>query len=249
MIESRARIDLLLFFFPFTAAVLFLDSRWFADRVFDGQILSNVLAVAYFGAMIWSIRDPRLVRMMWLAVPISAIGEIAISMGLEVWVYRNAVVPIYVPFGHAIVIGTGFLAAGLDRVRNNAGQVIPAGLLLFPGLMIASGLIWNDTLSLACLGFYVLGIGVTRDRLPYVVMPIPVLFVEIVGTVFGCWRWPPEALGLFTSVNPPPGAVGLYVMLDLLVMVGAGWLLSRPLRKKRELAQTPRNQPSEIPSS
>ncbi len=215
-------------FIPFTAFILFLDSTRLQPHGFGGQIVADLLVCAYFMAMIRTLDDPQLVRMMWLAVPISAVGEIAISMGLDVWVYRNHVVPVYVPFGHAIVIGTGFQAVRLAWFRRQVRWIVPTGGVTYCALMLAAAVKCGDTLSLVCAGIFGLGLLAVEQRLPYMVMPLPVLFVECVGTFFGCWRWPRHPLGVLSTTNPPIGSIALYVGLDLVVLLAAnGWTAKR----------------------
>ena len=63
------------------------------------------------------------------------------------------------------------------------------------------------------------------------------LYVEIVGTAFGCWKWQPAAFGLIPTFNPPVGAFACYILGELGAMRAARMvspLLKARLRLKRE---------------
>lgn len=206
-------------FIPFTTFILFLDSSWLYERGYDGQWLANVFVACYFFAMIRTLDDARLVRMMWLAVGISACAEVLCSMVLDIWVYKKEYVPLYVPLGHAIVIGTGFQILRLAWPQRHARAIVLLGSVIYFGLISAAFVWLHDSLS-ALLGvlFALVLLGV-RKRVLYMFMPLPVLFIELVGTAFGCWHWPPAPFGVLATTNPPVGSIALYVMLDMGVLL------------------------------
>ena len=57
-------------------------------------------------------------------------------------------------------------------------------------------------------------------------MAVIVFAIEIIGTYFQCWTWQPESAYLFQTVNPPVGAVYIYVVGDIVVQFCAS-LFSR----------------------
>jgi hypothetical protein len=63
-----------------------------------------------------------------------------------------------------------------------------------------------------------------KQRVIYMFMPLFVLFVEVVGTAFGCWSWSSKPFGILSTTNPPMGSVMFYVYLDIIVMfLGSMW--------------------------
>ena len=78
----------------------------------------------------------------------------------------------------------------------------------------------GDRLSLALLPLW--GIMLWRRRgdagfLMYLWLALPVLWIELIGTHFGDWRWASSSFGL-PAANPPFGAFVCYVGGDLLVL-------------------------------
>lgn len=208
-------------FFPFTAAMLFLDSQWLVDRGFNGQILANLLVPIYFGAMIVTIPDRRLRRIMLITVPISAVGELIFAQGAELYTYKFGMVPLYVPFGHAIVVGSGFQLLWHPWIKRPGAIMIHGLLLGYLGMFLLAFFVLDDNFTLFLGLLYFVGIFSMRERAIYLFMPFFILFVEFVGTAFGCWAWHPLPFGFFSTVNPPTGSIMFYVYLDMAVMLMA----------------------------
>ena len=62
-----------------------------------------------------------------------------------------------------------------------------------------------------------------RERLFYLTMYLAIVFLEITGTSYECWKWPSMAWDYFVflpSANPPSGISFFYFGLDL----GCLWL-------------------------
>lgn len=214
-------------FLPFTTLVLFLDSHWLYARDHDLQWLANLLVACYFAAMIWTLNDAPLVRMMLLAVGLSGFAEVLCSMVLDIWIYKKDYVPLYVPLGHAIVIGTGLQIRRLAWPRRYARTIVALGTGLYLGLILGAFLWLQDSLS-ALLGLiFAMIVAVSRQRLLYMFMPLPVIFIELVGTAFGCWHWPPTPFGVLSTTNPPIGSITLYVLLDMGVLATSRWAMQK----------------------
>ncbi len=219
-------------FVPVTAAMLFLDSKWVLSHGLNGQILDNILVPLYFYAMVRTMPDERLKKIMVLTVPVSAIGEVIFSMGIELYTYKFGTVPIYVPFGHAIVIGSGFQLLWRAGVHERAGVIINRFLVLYAALFLGVFLIFGDSFTVLLGLLFFLGVFAMKQRVIYMFMPIFVLFVEFVGTAFGCWSWAPRPFGFMSTTNPPMGSVMFYVYLDMIVMMlGSLWVAGPLLRK------------------
>lgn len=167
---------------------------------------------------------------MWITVLVSGLGELILSQGLELWIYKGGQVPIYVPFGHAVIVGSGFQLLWKKEIHHRASVIIPGFLIAYGFMFITAFLLARDSFSLILGLLYFLGVALMKQRLIYMFMPLFVLFVEVVGTAFGCWYWPREAMGLFLTTNPPVGSVMFYVYLDMIVVLLVGYRVEKTLR-------------------
>lgn len=219
-------------FIPVTVVMLFLDSKWVLAHGLNGQILDNILVPLYCYAMYRTMPDERLKKIMLITIPVSAVGEVILSMGIELYTYKFGTVPIYVPFGHAIVIGSGFQLLWQAGVHERADAIINRFLILYAALFLGVFLIFGDSFTVLLGLLFFLGVFAMKQRVIYMFMPIFVLFVEFVGTAFGCWSWSPSPFGFLSTTNPPMGSVMFYVYLDMIVMMlGSVWVAAR-IREK-----------------
>jgi hypothetical protein len=214
---SRATLWLLLAFWPLTALVLFCDSRVAADFGAHGQWMSNLLAPLFLLALVSQL-SPQRRLVVALFVPLSALGEITFSLLFGLYDYRLGGVPLYVPFGHSILMSVGLLLADSEFVQKHRARVIN-GLLVFHGGLIAAALLFlGDTLSTLWALIFVLLLRARCKEPFYLILGVLVLYVEIVGTLCGCWIWQPAPLGTLHTINPPPGAFTCYVIGDILAI-------------------------------
>ncbi|HYF62062.1 MAG TPA: tetratricopeptide repeat protein [Herpetosiphonaceae bacterium] len=211
-------------FFPVVLFVLAGDSAWLAARGWDGRLATMIAAPAYLLLMLGGLRHEH--RIMTLVfVPFTAAGEYLFSIVFQWYTYRAGGVPAYVPFGHAILLATGILIVDSPWVvRHTRG--LRRALLLFHGLLtLGALLVYGDTLS-ALLGLILLGVLIAyRGRLLYLVIGVLVLYIELVGTWLGCWRWGPAPFGVLRTTNPPVGAFVCYVLAEVMVMQSIVWVL------------------------
>jgi hypothetical protein len=220
-------------FVPVTAAMLFLDSRWVLAHGLNGQMLDNILVPLYGYAMYRTMPDERLKKIMLLTIPVSAVGEVILSMGIELYTYKFGYVPIYVPFGHAIVIGSGFQLLWRARLHDHAPAIIRQSLIFYGALFLGVFWVFGDSFTVLLGILFFIGVLAMRQRMIYMFMPLFVLFVEFVGTAFGCWAWAPRPFGVLSTTNPPMGSVMFYVYLDMIVMVlGSLWAASWMTKKE-----------------
>jgi len=201
-------------FWPLTATVLFCDSLAVAHADTRGQWLSNFLAPAFLLLMM-SRMEPRRRLQVALFVPFSAVGEVLFSLVFGFYRYRLDMVPVYVPFGHSILMATGLLLADTDfAVRNR--QRVQNGLLAFHGILIAGTLLLRgDTLSSLFTVCFLLLLRKRYNEPFYLILGVLVLYVELLGTYWGCWKWRPDPFQLLHTTNPPPGAFTCYVIGDI----------------------------------
>lgn len=217
-------------FIPFTTLILLLDSRVLWQRGLNGQWLANALVIAYVALLI-AIAPPDLRLLILLIIPISTCGELLCSTLLRLYTYKFDGIPLYVPFGHAVLFSTGWLLSRwpwtVVRARSIQMLLVPIYAILLPAVVIFSG----DTLTLV-LG-PVLGavLWYKRAQPLYLMMGLLVLFAETTGARLGCWTWSREPLHLLHSTNPPAGAVVFYVLGDLLTMRVAR-IVKRPGRRR-----------------
>jgi hypothetical protein len=213
----RRRQLLIAAFVPLVVATLGADSRFLLDTGINGQLFSNIAGPLYLLLVLSGLRpDQRLMALVF--VPFSAIGEYIFSLIFQLYRYKFGAVPFYVPFGHAILFSTGLLIADLPIVQIYERQVrqvlLAVHLILFSGAL----LVFHDTLS-AIFGI-LFGIILRRKRARpfYLLMGILVLYIELVGTLLGCWVWNPTPWGILHTTNPPVGAFVCYMIADILVM-------------------------------
>jgi hypothetical protein len=208
-------------FAPVVVFALGADSRLALERGLDGQILSNLAAPLYFLLMLSGLRtEQRLMAMIF--VPFSALGEYLFSLVFQLYTYKFVMIPFYVPFGHAILFSTGLLIAELPWVLANEARVRYALLAFHAALFGGAILALHDTLSALFGVLFVIILYRKRGRPFYLIMGVLVLYIELVGTAFGCWVWDPTPFGVLQTTNPPVGAFACYVVADILVMKIAG---------------------------
>lgn len=208
----------LLYFIIVTPIVLYLDSVPFS-RIFPyGQWIVNFCTLTTF-AWFYYVADKRVQGMMLLMLLISSCGEIVGSLILKFYVYRLENIPLYVPFGHALVFASAYYIYQQTLIQQYADKV--QRLLFFLALLISvfSLLFLQDTCGFICfLTFCLLR---KNNKLFYSCMFFVVLYLELIGTYLQTWTWygklnnhPDWIIG---CNNPPCGIGGLYMIFDVLV--------------------------------
>jgi hypothetical protein len=204
--------------FPvFTLFALGIDSVFFAATYFDARQITNFLAIVYFSFFFW-FSDAYLRKLMVTMVFLSYIGELIFCTLLGMYNYRTIVIPLYVPFGHAIVYASGYVFAHTDwAVRNEKllKKYFSIGFLL---LFLSVGIFLNDVFSLIFGLFFFLLLKRKKWQNLYYFIALCVVFIELAGTYFQCWKWIPKTFGLIPTVNPPMGAVFFYAGGDVLLV-------------------------------
>lgn len=207
----------LAFIFPFaTILALGIDSVYFWDFYFDGRQLINILSIGYF-LLMFSASGKRLRKLMAVMVVISYIGELIFCKVLGMYTYRSVSIPLYVPFGHAIVYATGYILASTAFVKNNYKYLAKIFPVIFCCGFILAILFFGDmfTLVFGCM-FFILLRRKRWDNLYYCIA-LCVVFIELTGTFFKCWVWEAEVFGALPTANPPIGAVFFYAGGDILI--------------------------------
>ena len=224
-------------FFPFfTLAALGIDSVYFAENYFEGRQITNLLAVIYF-SFFFLVSDSYLRKLMFVMVLLSYIGELIFCTLLGMYDYRTVVIPLYVPFGHAIVYASGYVFAHTEWAVRNDMQLKKYFAIGFLLLFLSVGIFLNDLFSLIFGIFFFLLLKRKKWQNLYYFIALCVIFIELAGTYFQCWKWVPKTFGLIPAINPPMGAVFFYAGGDvLLVKIVEFWKFkntnSSPLIKK-----------------
>ena len=219
--ESSATVRrLILISFPFlTALVLGLDSQQLAAQDIDLQGVANAVTIAYFCLLLFALRpDQKLMALVF--VPFSAVGEYVFSLIFGLYHYRLWEVPIYVPFGHAILFSTGLLVCELPWLTKKEATLRPIFIGTYTALFGAVILLLQDSLSAVFGLVFLWTLRRKGYQTLYFVMGFLVLYIELLGTGFGCWRWVdhPFNISFMHAANPPFGAFACYVLADLGVM-------------------------------
>jgi hypothetical protein len=203
--------------FPFfTIFALGIDSVSFTVHYFDGRQITNILAILYFSFFFW-VSGSYLRKLMFVMVFLSYIGEVIFCTLLGMYNYRTIVIPLYVPFGHAIVYASGYVFAHTEWAVKNDILLRKYFAVGFSVLFLGVGILLKDVFSLifGVLFFWVLKRKKWQNL--YYFIALCVIFIELVGTYFQCWKWIPKTFGLIPAANPPMGAVFFYAGGDVLL--------------------------------
>lgn len=218
--------------FPFfTLIALGIDSVFFKDYYFDGRQITNLLAIVYFFFFFW-FSDSYLRKLMFMMVFLSYIGELIFCTLLGMYNYRTAVIPLYVPFGHAIVYASGYVYAHTKWAIRNNNFLKKYFAIGFSLLFLSVGILLDDVFSLVFGVFFFLLLKRKKWQNLYYFIAICVIFIELAGTYFQCWKWVPKTFGLIPAANPPMGAVFFYAGGDVLLSKIVDYWKSKTIRNQ-----------------
>uniref|UniRef100_UPI0025E99273 hypothetical protein n=1 Tax=Flavobacterium sp. TaxID=239 RepID=UPI0025E99273 len=120
--NAKEQLLCALFFGVFTIFALGIDSVFFNANYFDGRQLTNFLAIIYF-SIFFHASDSHLRKLLFAMVSLSYIGELIFCKLLGMYHYRTTPIPLYVPFGHAIVYGSGYVFARTQFAIKNESRL------------------------------------------------------------------------------------------------------------------------------
>ncbi len=215
-------------------AILFLDSGYFAARYSYGQLLATLLTLGLF---FWILHNtnPRLRRLMLIGVAVATVGEVSFTLLIGMYEYRLHNVPLYVPPGHAILYAAVFQFIREPWVRRHARQVAMGCYAIGAVFSLGWLLAYNDVYGCICFGVFSALIFYKREsRLFFAAMYLLVAYLELIGTYFQCWSWPPFLLNKWpaiASANPPSGISVFYMGFDIACL--GFYKLSKPLLRSR----------------
>lgn len=215
--HPKAQLLLAFFFTVFTVVALGIDSVFFTNRYFDARGITNFLAILYFGFLFFTA-NLTLRKLLFVMVPLSYIGEIIFCKILGLYHYRTGYIPLYVPFGHAIVYASGYIFAHTNWAITNEKYIRKFFIGFYIILFAAVGFFLNDIFSFIFGALFFLLLKRKRWQNLYFFIALCVIFIELVGTYFKCWTWESKTFGIITTVNPPMGAVFFYAGGDILLV-------------------------------
>lgn len=212
----KKQLYLAWFFLPFTILALGIDSTYFQQQFFDGQIITNILAIIYFG-LFFKYADAELRKLLFLMVFLSYLGELIFCKLLGMYSYRTDNIPLYVPFGHAIVYGSGYVFAQTNWTLKKDNILRKFFTVGFAILFLSVAIILNDVFSLIFGALFFVILKRKRWQNLYYCIALCVIYIELVGTYFQCWAWVPKMWNWIPTINPPMGAVFFYAGGDVLL--------------------------------
>lgn len=215
--SEKSNSYLYAYFFPFfTLLALWIDSVYFSKHYFDGRSLTNFLAIFYFSLFFFSAQS-YLRKLMFIMIFLSYIGELIFCKLLEMYAYRTPDIPLYVPFGHAIVYASGFVLVERPFFVANENKLKQLFFISFATLFLGVGIFLHDIFSLVFGTLFFVLLKRKKWNNVYYSIALCVIFIELVGTYFKCWTWVPKTFGVIPSVNPPMGAVFFYAGGDVIL--------------------------------
>lgn len=204
--------------FIFMVFILFFDSIYFSENIKEVQNILNFLMIVGFFIMYFRTVK-RVQELMIYAVIIGFLGEYLFSKYLGMYTYRLGNIPLYVPFGHAVLFARVFRFSKVSLVRKfhkSIEQFFGSIIILFASIYL---LFFADVFGFVMtVCVFLLLWKRPKDRLFFFTMYLLVAILEIGGTAFGCWKWPNIAFGMFKflpSNNPPSGISLFYFLLDI----------------------------------
>jgi hypothetical protein len=178
-----------------------------------GQLVVSAWTWALFLYLLGRV-DQRLRLPLMLCLVISTIGEISLSLGWGLYVYRLENVPLFVPTGHVLLFVLGLSAAPRVPARLVAAVAAAVAIYAVVSLMMAV-----DTFSVVLAVIFLVCTAFGSAKKLYAAMFLLSLAMELYGTWLGNWAWLAEVPWLpLTSANPPLCVGAFYCVLDLLVM-------------------------------
>ena len=216
--EKYERIQLrFVLVFPFLLTVLlFLDSQYFAEHFFEGRIFATIILPIWV-AFLFYYADSTLRRVIIAMLPLSYLGELISSPWLELYFYRGNKIPFYIPFGHSAVFASCMMMANLAKIEEKKELIVKIMKPILIVSFLGAGIFLKDYFSLFFGMLLVIILQLRGWTHFYMLMAIIVFAIEIIGTSFKCWTWQPTSPYLFPTVNPPVGAIYIYVVGDIVV--------------------------------
>ena len=228
------RVMLCLFPF-FTFFMLKLDSVSFSENHSQGQFYLNFI-VFLFTLILWFFANKQLKKLIFTMIFLSYLGEIIFCKLLGWYTYRLGNIPFYVPFGHAIVFASGYILSELEILKKYDNQLKNIFIYTFFVVFILLFFLGSDLFSLISGILFMLLIRRKRWQTLYFYIAFCVIFIELVGTYYGAWKWKSVLYKNISTLNPPLGAVFFYaggdVLLVKIVQIYDRFILNKSFKKQ-----------------
>jgi hypothetical protein len=200
------------------AAGLYIPALLIADtRGLVPQLALGLATLAFLG--VFAQRSEDNIRQTLCAILVATTGEIVLSLGWGLYTYRNALIPLYVPFGHGVFYALAAESARQPTLRKYARQITQAVLIAGSIIAAVSFIFFHD--SWGMLWWIAAAILVMRSRNQLLLSACfaYTILLEWLGTAIGNWHWAAVVpfVGL-RSANPPSGVGILYILLDLITV-------------------------------
>ncbi|MBL7479320.1 hypothetical protein [Legionella bononiensis] len=200
-----------------TPVAFYLDGVAFNNLFPYGQWMVNFCIISTF-FWFYRVANKQLQSLMLLMILISSSGEIIASLMLKFYVYRLDNIPLYVPFGHALVFATSYYIYQQTFLQKYAPDMERLLFIVTLLISVLSFIILQDTLGVIC--FVIFCLLRKNNKLFYSCMFFMVLYLELLGTHMHTWTWYGK-LNIHPDwvncANPPSAIGGLYMILDALV--------------------------------
>jgi len=200
------------------AAALYIPALLIADtRGLISQLALGLATLAFLG--VFAQRSEADTRQIIWAILVATTGEIVLSLGWGLYTYHNALIPLYVPFGHGVFYALAAESAQQQTLRRFARPITHAVLVAGSIIAAVSFIFFHDQWGL--LWWIAAAILVMRSRNQLLLSTcfVYTILLEWLGTAIGNWQWAAAVpfVGL-RSANPPSGVGILYILLDLITV-------------------------------
>jgi hypothetical protein len=218
---------------------LFLDGSEQAH-----QLYTNILVLVSF-SWVYYFASKSVKQLMLFGLIIGLSGELLFALVFGMYTYRLENLPLYVPFGHSLIYASVYYIVKEPLVKKYQEQIIN---ILYISMILYSTL-WllfaNDTLGFICM-LLVLALfkRYPKTKLFFLFMFFVVVYLELIGTYYGCWHWPEiwfDKVAFISSANPPSGISVFYFGFDIGCLWfykhydRNRWVRMKKLSKKREI--------------
>ncbi|CAA6815520.1 MAG: Unknown protein [uncultured Sulfurovum sp.] len=199
-------------FFPLLWLGLYLDSH-----LLEQQWVTNVLVILTF-LWIYTQVSKQIKQLMFFGLIVALGGELLFSLVFGMYTYRLENLPIYVPFGHAIIYACVYYFIKEPIILKHQESIIK---FLYLAMIIYSTawlILGNDVFGFICL-LVILWIFKRRPKtkLFFLFMFFAIVYLELVGTYYQCWYWPEvwfDKVPFVPSANPPSAISVFYFGFD-----------------------------------